>query len=94
MAVLISLSSSPADIPGTDFRLATISGPPPNCARAKEMVEAIVAEVITVKRCIINYLYMCSIVAREEAALLCGTRLLVLMDISCLLSFSVNKPVE
>ena len=47
MAALTLLTSFPADIPGTDFRLATISGPPSNCARAKEMVEAIVAEVIT-----------------------------------------------
>ena len=33
------------DIPGTEFRAATISGPPDACQRAKKMVEDIVAEV-------------------------------------------------
>ena len=42
------------DIPGTEFRLTTISGPPENCMRAKEMVEAIVAEVTHRCMCIIH----------------------------------------
>lgn len=33
------------DIPGTDFRIATIAGSPDACMRAKTMVEDIVAEV-------------------------------------------------
>ena len=40
------LSTHPlSDIPGTEFRAATISGPPDACQRAKKMVEDIVAEV-------------------------------------------------
>lgn len=34
-----------SDIPGTEYRAATISGPPDACQRAKKMVEDIVAEV-------------------------------------------------
>ena len=33
------------DIPGTDYRIATIAGPGEACVRAKKMVEEIVAEV-------------------------------------------------
>lgn len=37
--------STCVDIPGTDYRVATIAGPPESCHRAKKMVEDIVAEV-------------------------------------------------
>lgn len=40
-------SSTCVDIPGTDYRVATIAGPPESCHRAKKMVEDIVAEVST-----------------------------------------------
>ena len=33
------------DIPGIDYRMATISGPPECCSRARKMVQDIVAEV-------------------------------------------------
>ena len=33
------------DVPGTDHRIATISGNPDACARAQRMVEEIVDEV-------------------------------------------------
>ena len=36
-----------SDIPGIEYRLATISGPPDACLRAKAMVEDIVGEVST-----------------------------------------------
>ena len=34
-----------SDIQGIDYRIATISGPPECCARARKMVQDIVAEV-------------------------------------------------
>ena len=34
-----------ADVPGLDYRMATISGPPECCSRARKMVQDIVAEV-------------------------------------------------
>ena len=34
-----------ADIPGTGYRIATITGPSDACMRAKKMVEETVAEV-------------------------------------------------
>ena len=34
-----------ADVPGTDYRIATISGTPDGCQRAKKWVEDLVAEV-------------------------------------------------
>lgn len=34
-----------ADVPGTDYRIATISGSPDGCQRAKKWVEDLVAEV-------------------------------------------------
>ena len=39
------LSCTSVDVPGTEFRVATIAGPPEACQRAKKMVEDIVAEV-------------------------------------------------
>lgn len=33
------------DVPGTDYRIATISGSPDGCQRAKKWVEDLVAEV-------------------------------------------------
>ena len=34
-----------SDIHGVDYRIATIAGPPDCCARARKMVQDIVAEV-------------------------------------------------
>lgn len=41
------------DVPGTEYRIATISGNPEACAKAQRMVEDIVAEVCTLQ---ISYL--------------------------------------
>ena len=35
----------PADVPGTDYRIATISGTPEGCQRARKWVDDLVAEV-------------------------------------------------
>ncbi len=46
MLELFTVLYVPADIPGTEYRLATISGSQEGCQRAKRMVEEIVAEVM------------------------------------------------
>ena len=52
-ALLITL-----DVPGTEYRVATIAGPPEACQRAKKMVEDIVAEVCFSHLEVTSYLSM------------------------------------
>lgn len=43
--VRCGIAADLTDIPGVDYRMATISGPPECCSRARKMVQDIVAEV-------------------------------------------------